>query len=181
MEPAGAERDGRGMGLEISLMLEALVAALLVATIVYAAILNRKLGRLRADRAEMEQQIARFVECTQRAETSIKHLKAVTDEASRSLQQPIDRAMAVRDELVFMIERGDTLSEKLSGRISAAREPRAPDAHDTPAAAPGRKRNPRQAAPAHDGSTAPPGGGDEELPGRSRAERDLLRALRDAR
>ena len=114
MELAGAERDGRGMGLEISLMLEALVAALLIATIVYAAILNRKLGRLRADRAEMEQQIARFVECTQRAETSIRHLKAVADEASRSLQQPIDRAMAVRDELVFMIERGDTLSEKLS-------------------------------------------------------------------
>lgn len=164
------------MGVEISLMLDGLVAALLVATIVYAAILNRKLGRLRADRAEMEQQIARFVECTQRAEASIKHLKAVADEAGQSLQQPIDRAMAVRDELVFMIERGDTLSEKLSGRISAAREPRADTA---PAATPRRDRNPRQ--PGHDGSPPSERENDEDVPGRSKAERDLLRALRDAR
>jgi hypothetical protein len=166
------------MGVEMSLMLDGLVAALLVATIVYAAILNRKLGRLRADRAELEQQIARFVECTQRAETSIKHLKAVADEAGQSLQQPIDRAMAVRDELVFMIERGDTLSEKLSGRISAAREPRADAA---PATAPRRDRNPRQTAPGQDGGPPSESQNDEDLPGRSKAERDLLRALRDAR
>ena len=174
------------MGLEMSLMLDALVAALLAATIVYAAILNRKLSRLRADRAALEAQIARFVECTQRAEASIKHLKAVSDEAGRSLQQPIDRAMAVRDELVFMIERGDSLSEKLSGRISAAREPRAPDASDMSAAMPRRDRNPRQAAPAQDRGAQDRGASsenenDEDGAGRSKAERDLLRALRDAR
>lgn len=172
------------MGLEISLMLEALVAALLVATIVYAAILNRKLGRLRADRAELEAQIARFVECTQRAEASIKHLKAVADEAGRSLQQPIDRAMAVRDELVFMIERGDTLSEKLSGRISAAREARPEEAPAT--GMPKRERAPRQAVPAQDRGggdriTGPATGEEEDMAGRSKAERDLLRALREAR
>lgn len=166
------------MGLEISLMLEALVAALLAATIVYAAILNRKLGRLRADRAELEAQIARFVDCTQRAEASIKHLKAVADEAGRTLQQPIDRAMAVRDELVFMIERGDALSEKLSGRISAAREPRTEDAA---AAMPGRGRNPRAAVPAQDRVAGPAPADEEDVTGRSKAERDLLRALREAR
>lgn len=176
------------MGLGMSLMLDALVAALLVATIVYAAILNRKLGRLRADRAELEAQIARFVECTHRAEASIKHLKAVTDEAGRSLQQPIDRAMAVRDELVFMIERGDSLSEKLSGRISAARDSRPDDA--SAAAMPRRERAPRQAAPAQDRAQAAPAQDrmagpapeeDEDMAGRSKAERDLLRALREAR
>ncbi|MFN3459584.1 MAG: DUF6468 domain-containing protein [Oceanibaculum sp.] len=166
------------MGLEMSLMLDALVAALLVATIVYAAILNRKLGRLRADRAELEAQIARFVDCTHRAEASIKHLKAVSEEAGRSLQQPIDRAMAVRDELVFMIERGDTLSEKLSGRISAAREPRQEEAPAMPRrerAAPGQDRGltDRVAGPAPQD--------DEDMAGRSKAERDLLRALREAR
>ena len=169
------------MGVEMSLMLEALVAALLVATIIYAAILNRKLGRLRADRAALEAQIARFVECTLRAEASIKQLKATSDEAGRSLQQPIDRAMAVRDELVFMIERGDSLSEKLSGRISAAREPRAPDASDMSAAMPRRDRNPRQAAPAQDRGASSENENDEDGAGRSKAERDLLRALRDAR
>lgn len=172
------------MGLEMSLLLETLVAALLVATIVYAAILNRKLGRLRADRAELEAQIARFVECTHRAEASIKHLKAVSEEAGRSLQQPIDRAMAVRDELVFMIERGDTLSEKLSGRISAAREPRA---EETPAAMPRRARPaaPVQAAPGQergqDRMAGPAPEEDDDMAGRSKAERDLLRALREAR
>lgn len=171
------------MGLEMSLMLEALVAALLVATIVYAAILNRKLGRLRADRAELEAQIARFVDCTHRAEASIKHLKAVSEEAGRSLQQPIDRAMAVRDELVFMIERGDTLSEKLSGRISAAREPRQEEA---PAAMPRRERASPGQAPGHerglsDRVAGPAPQDDEDMAGRSKAERDLLRALREAR
>ncbi|RKQ72693.1 DUF6468 domain-containing protein [Oceanibaculum indicum] len=172
------------MGLEMSLLLETLVAALLVATIVYAAILNRKLGRLRADRAELEAQIARFVECTHRAEASIKHLKAVSEEAGRSLQQPIDRAMAVRDELVFMIERGDTLSEKLSGRISAAREPRP---EETPAAMPRRARpaapvqDRAQPASAQDRMAGPAPEEDEDMAGRSKAERDLLRALREAR
>jgi hypothetical protein len=170
------------MGLEMSLMLDALVAALLVATIVYAAILNRKLGRLRADRAELEAQIARFVDCTHRAEASIKHLKAVSEEAGRSLQQPIDRAMAVRDELVFMIERGDTLSEKLSGRISAAREPRQEEAPAMPRrerAAPGQA--PGQDRGLTDRVAGPAPQEDEDMAGRSKAERDLLRALREAR
>jgi len=39
----------------LSLMLDILIAVLLVVTIVYAIILNRRLGNLRRDREELEQ------------------------------------------------------------------------------------------------------------------------------
>ena len=41
--------------MPLSLMLDILIAVLLVVTIVYAIILNRRLGNLRRDREELEQ------------------------------------------------------------------------------------------------------------------------------
>lgn len=168
------------MDLQLSLVLDVLVAILLIATIIYAIILNRKLGRLRADRAEFETMIARFVDATQKADAGLKGLKATAEEVGRSLQQPTDRAVAIRDELVFMIERADALAEKLANRTSP-REERgvAGFAADLSAA--------NLAGAAHVGRgqarVAPEEPVDEsdEAGGRSKAERDLLRALRNAR
>ena len=81
--------------MTISLFLDVIVAALLVATIVYAAMLNRRLTGLRSNKAELEALIHSFGEACARAEAGVKTLRSATDEATR-LQAYLDRSQALR-------------------------------------------------------------------------------------
>ena len=106
----------------LSFGLDIVIAVLLCVTIVYAFILNRRLQALRADRAEMENLIRKFYDATSKAETSIKGLKATAEESGNQLQDVVDKARLLRDELSFMLERGDLLSNQLDSAISSSRQ-----------------------------------------------------------
>lgn len=119
---------------ELGLLVDGIVAILLVATIVYAAILNRKLSQLRAARGEMEQLLAGFSQATARAESSLAALREMSSEAGERLQQDIEKGNAVADDLMFLVERAGGLADRLEGFQPAARaKPGAPAA---PPAAP---------------------------------------------
>lgn len=176
-----------------SLVLDILLAILLAVTIAYAVTLNRKLGVLRQDRAELERLTQNFGESTRRAEESIGRLRATAD----TLQERIDKAQALRDDLAFLADRGGSTADRLEDLVRAARKetggpvipaatakaaaaapsvqagtetPRAPAPRPAPAPAP----EPRPAPPAR----APLQGFPEP---RSEAERELLKALESAR
>src|SRR5277367_1088786 len=106
--------------LTISLFLDVIVAFLLVATIVYAAMLNRRLTGLRSNKAELEALIHSFGEACARAEAGVKTLRTATDEATR-LQQYLDRSQALRDDLSFLLDRGSSLADRLEGGVRSAR------------------------------------------------------------
>jgi hypothetical protein len=106
--------------LTISLFLDVIVAALLVATIVYAAMLNRRLTGLRSNKAELEALIHSFGEACARAEAGVKTLRSATDEATR-LQAYLDRSQALRDDLSFLLDRGSSLADRLEGGVRSAR------------------------------------------------------------
>ena len=114
--------------------LDVLIAVLLIATIVYAVSLNRKLTRLRDDRGEMEALIVRLVEATDRAQTGIEGLREHAAELGEQLDQSIHRSRGRVDELAFLIERAESLSGRLDGSIAAAR-PLTPVPTDAPATA----------------------------------------------
>lgn len=144
--------------MPFSLALDVLVAVLLVITIGYAMVLNRRLGRLRRDKSELEKLAATFGQATARAEESIGRLKKTAD----ALKERIDNAQALRDDLAFLIDRGGSAADRLEETVRAARikggsGPR--PAANKPAAAPG------------NGKIKP----------RSEAERELLKALQAAR
>ncbi|NQW12126.1 MAG: hypothetical protein HQ481_19855 [Alphaproteobacteria bacterium] len=169
--------------MDVALILDALLVVLLLATIVYAIVLNRRLGSLRANRGELETFVARMNEATSRAEASLKGIRQAAEQAQRSIDAPAQKAQALRDELLFLIERADTVAERMAvsqsagtvgagkaqaGGIGAAAPRRAPKSRDrtTPAA-----EVPRDDPPLDEDGEAV----------RSKAERDLMNALRNVR
>ncbi len=111
-------------GLSLPVAVDALVAVLLVATIVYAIVLNRKLAALRNVKAEMEALITQFAESTAQAETGIQTLKAHANQSGVSLDGMVTQAHGLADDLTFLIERGSNLATRLEGAIESTRTPR---------------------------------------------------------
>jgi hypothetical protein len=131
----------------IGLALDALVVVLLAATIVYAAILNRRLMRLRNHREELDAATRSFAEAAGRADAGIQGLRGAAEEAGRDLQGRVDRAAALRDELAFLCETAEAMAGRLEGAAGAVgRQARkAAEGESEAAAAPPR---PRRDAPA---------------------------------
>lgn len=163
--------------MPVSLVLDILVAVLLVVTIGYAVALNKRLTSLRRDKGELERLARGFAETTEKAEVGINELRSMTD----LLQERIGRAESLRDDLVFLMERGNAAADRLEGVVRDARDKAgaapvpaeaaddAPAARSKPAAPPKRRE-----APVADPAARP---APDDV---SDAERELLKALRTA-
>jgi len=175
--------------MPLSLILDILLAVLLVITIGYAVVLNRRLGALRNNKEELLELSRGFVETTSRAESGIGELRSMTE----ILQERIDRAESLRDDLVFLTERGNAAADRLEGVVRDARDL---ETDDNTRAQPKSQQPRRQAAPPQGQPTDAPNlakprdplragpkdrvadGADAD--GVSDAERELLKALRSA-
>jgi hypothetical protein len=101
-----------------SLIIDLFIAVLLVVTIGYATVLNKRLGKLRQDKAGLEKLAATFCESIIRAEDSIEKLRNTAD----ILQDRMEKAEALRDDLAFLIDRGDQAADKLEDLVRATRD-----------------------------------------------------------
>ena len=154
--------------MTFSLALDVLVAILLVVTIAYAVVLNRRLAALRRDRTKLEHLATSFGEATQRAGDSTIKLK----QAAGALEACMEKAHKMREELKYLVDRGSGAADRLEQGIRATRgrpEPTTPTA--SVSSMMGVERRPKRPAPA-DGETTVPLAG---------AGHELLRALRAAR
>lgn len=125
--------------MNISIILDILVISLLVPTIIFAVILNNRLSILRKNREELVRLVAAFNDATVRAESGIPRLRKASEDASKALQEKVERAQILRDDLAFMIERADTSAGRLETSVKQARgeikSTRAPAAFDIETAA----------------------------------------------
>ena len=178
--------------MDWKVLLDIVVSLLLIATISYAVMLNSRLSALRKNRDDLAKTIINFNEATMRAESSIPKLRKAADEAGQTLQERVEKAQSLRDDLAFMIERADTMANRLENAVRSARvdgpaklegarpsEPpsrgnAAPERATPSRAAGGRAAQQAAIAAAAAASEAE---GDE----RSEAERELLRALQSMR
>lgn len=116
----------------ILIFLDVVVGALLVATIGYCIMLNRKLTALRRNESELRKVLTQFAAAAERAEAGVALLKKAGREAASTLTDQISEARAMRDDLAFVTERGDRMFSTLRERLErpAARKPDAapPDA-----------------------------------------------------
>lgn len=182
--------------MELSLVLDLVVAVLLAATIVYAAILNRRLQGLRANKAEFEAMIGEFNEATRRTEGSIQALRLAADQTAKALSVQVERGQALRDELAFLTNRADGTAERIAtggaARPEVAAYTASPRPQPTPARAPQQAAAAAPAAPRPAANNSPPprpvpaavepiAEEPEAEGGRSKAEQDLLKALRELR
>ncbi len=143
--------------MTLELALDFVVAALLAAMIGYSIVLNRRLGALRTGREDLARMIQDFGAATERAEASIARLKQHSGRKQSDLEERIDGARAIREELAFLIDRAESQGDRLEGLIRSGR--REEGAADKPAAA------------------APPRG----VPQRSAAEQELMQTLQTLR
>ncbi len=144
------------------------VALLLVATIGYVAVLNRRLGVLRDDKAKLEELIKGLNAASVSAQAGIAGLKQATDEVGKDLEKELALGRSLRDDLHYLIERGGVVADRLEGGIRARREE--PRVAEMP---PPRAKADGKVTQLH----APADEAEPRLSQISRAERDLLRAL----
>lgn len=107
--------------MTFAMILDLVVVVLLVPTIIFAVILNNRLSILRRNREELARLIAAFNEATVRAESGIPRLKKTSEDASRSLQEKVERAQVLRDDLAFLIERAEGMAGRLESVVRDAR------------------------------------------------------------
>ncbi len=149
---------------------DALVCLLLVVTISYAAILNRRLSVLRGDRSKLEALVAGLTVAAQRAEAGIAGLKDASEDSGRRLEKEIELARKLRDDLHYMFERGSQIADRLEGTIRARRDEVRIESSD-------KKREPKLETPKLETAPRAPEGESARTLAASRAERELLRAL----
>ena len=107
--------------MTLSLALDFIVISLLVATIVYAVILNRKLAALHDSKEDLRNFLETFAASLAQAKAGVEYLKTVSYDSSKDLQDKIRQAKALRDEISFFVESGETTISKMEKVIKATR------------------------------------------------------------
>mgnify|MGYP000202585068 CR=1 FL=1 len=158
-----------------AIILDVMLVILLIATIIYALMLNRRLSLLRSDGVEMEDFIQRLNSASQRAEGALSGIKMTAENAQAIMAENAGKAAALRDELLFLIDRG----EKLSDDLAVSRPPA-----DNVAVMAGTSQDDK-GDPSNPLSDPPAGrrgaASVDQTTQQSQAERELLRALRDVK
>ncbi len=142
----------------LELLINLAIIALLIPMIIYAYRLNKNLEILRQNQNSLAKLVEALNEATFKAENSIPKLKSATEHSSENLKEVVDSAKELKDDLLFINERADSLAERLEQVISDGRQFKKTDS------SPQKKQIPQEE----------PINEDE----RSEAEMELLKALR---
>lgn len=136
----------------IGLLLDLVLVGLLAATMLHAVRLHRALGGLRQDQGALDRAVAGFDDGARSAEAGLARLRQATE----GLAGQLTAAAALRDDLVFLSDRGEGLADRLDTLVRAAR-------------------------PLGSAHPAGPAATEPGQPTRSQAERNLLAALQARR
>lgn len=105
----------------LEFVVDIVIIALLIPTIIYAYSLNKSLNMLRQNQKSLAQLITALNEATFKAENSIPKLKSVTEHSSEGLKEVVDNAKELKNDLLFINERADSLADRLENVISSSR------------------------------------------------------------
>ena len=106
----------------IGLFVEGTVAILLMVTIGYCFLLNRRLQRFRADEQSLRATIAELITATEIAERAIGGLKVTVRECDQNLGERLRAAERYSAEMDAQLAAGETVLRRVS-QIAAAGRP----------------------------------------------------------
>jgi chromosome segregation ATPase len=115
------------MNHSFGLAIESLVAVLLILTIGYCMLLNKRLKRLRADEQSLKATIGELITATEIAERAIGGLKHTVRDVNENLGNQIVSATELSRQLSKQLMEGDALMRRLSRIALAARPATAPE------------------------------------------------------
>lgn len=99
---------------------DALLAVLLIVTIIVAFRVERRLTAFRASQASLTAIVAELKRATDRAEAAIRGLKATADGAGQELDHRLKKARALADEMGMLVETAGKFSERLEASARPA-------------------------------------------------------------
>lgn len=103
------------------IVIESLVAVLLVVTIGYCMLLNKRLKRLKADEHSLKATIAELITATEIAERAIGGLKHTVRDVNENLGNQLTSAAQMSLQLKKQLAEGDNIFRRLSRIATAAR------------------------------------------------------------
>jgi hypothetical protein len=110
------------MSHSLGVVIESLVAVLLMLTIGYCMLLNKRLQRLKADEHSLKATIAELITATEIAERAIGGLKHTVRDVNENLGSQLTAATQMAGQLKDMLAEGDGVIRRL-GRIAIAARP----------------------------------------------------------
>jgi chromosome segregation ATPase len=111
------------MSHSLGLVIEGLVAALLMLTIGYCMLLNKRLKRLKADEQSLKATIGELITATEIAERAIGGLKHTVRDVNENLGSQIAAATELSQQLSKQLLQGDVVLQRISRIAVAARPP----------------------------------------------------------
>lgn len=119
--------------LSLGFVVEGLVTVLLVLTIGYCVVLNRRLKGLHADEEVLKATISELLTATEIAERAIVGLKATASECDRTLSERFVEAERVSAAIEDRLADGEAVLKRISEIAQAARPAEAPVRREAPA------------------------------------------------
>src|ERR1700694_4066771 len=110
----------------MGIAIESLVAILLILTIGYCMLLNKRLKRLKADEHSLKATIAELITATEIAERAIGGLKHAVRDVNENLGNQLASAAQMSQQLRNQLAEGDNVIRRLSRIAIAARPAAAP-------------------------------------------------------
>jgi len=105
--------------MTLSLIVEMALSVLLTATLVYCAILERRLSMLRKGQDGLKQTFVELNTAIVSAGASMRILKDAAAEAAATLDDRLARARGMADELSVLTAFGERIAERMVGQRSA--------------------------------------------------------------
>jgi hypothetical protein len=102
-------------------MIESLVAILLMVTIAYCYILNKRLTRLKADEQSLKATISELITATEIAERAIAGLKVTVRECDQDLGERLRSAERFGAEMDRQLADGEQVLDRLTRIVMATR------------------------------------------------------------
>ena len=112
------------MNHSLGLMIETLVAILLLLTIGYCMLLNKRLQRLKADEHSLKAVIAELITATEIAERAIGGLKHAVRDVNENLGSQLASATQMSEQLRRQLGEADAVVRRLT-KIAIAARPQA--------------------------------------------------------
>jgi hypothetical protein len=109
------------MSHTLGIAIESLVTVLLVLTIGYCMLLNKRLKRLKADEHSLKATIAELITATEIAERAIGGLKHTVRDVNENLGSQLTAATQMSAHLKNQLAEGDSVIRRLSKIVLAAR------------------------------------------------------------
>ena len=109
-----------------SFAIDTVFITLLVATIVFAFRLERRLASLRGTKEQLAAVIGELNAAAARAEAGIRGLKSAAETTGATLDERVKRARSLNDDLAVLVQSGQRVAQKLELARPAVRT------HDEP-------------------------------------------------